>query len=443
MEGCESRETTMYKHNIQIHFYLFSLVLKIGETSSVGLEINKKHQLFNEFKPSSNYQNSHKCSNNEIMSWCIPDEYDKEIEPWKYRSLTNSSFPWNYHFKFHIYDIQEVDDQKQTISLNMYFRIKWMEPRLVINVEAEDWNDLESSFKNEINVAPEFLKYLWYPDLEILGVESFSTTNILKKMASLQIYKDRSIKFNARVDTRISCRMTFDRFPFDLHDCPFQISSYYGTKDTVNCTSEYEYEEQRQRSLQYLIDVNELSARHRSYSVDGRYFNTCGVNILLNRTKVQILFQVYVPATLLAIVSWVSFTIKPDVVPGRMGLLATIFLVLINIFNGAKSAAPSSTNLNALDLYLIVCIGQVFLALIEYAIILFISNTGVKSSFICNNETKKKDIIQPNHNNGIIEKQNHDDVKNKMDSVSIMIFPSFFILFNVIYWNIYVQNLYL
>ena len=433
----------MYKYYLQIYFYLFSFTLKIGETSNVGFDLNKKTEPFNEFQQSRNFQNSLKCSNEEVMSWCIPDEYDKEIEPWKYRSLTNSTLPWNYHFKFHIYDIQEVDDQKQTISLNMYFRIKWMEPRLVINDDAVDWNDLELNSQNEINVAPEFLKYLWYPDLEILGVEAFSTTNILKKMASLQIYKDRSIKFNSRVDTRISCRMTFDRFPFDLHDCPFQISSYYGTKDTVNCTSEYEYEKQRQRSLQYLIDVDDLSAKHRSYSVDGRYFSTCGVNILLNRTKVQILFQVYVPATLLAIVSWVSFTIKPDVVPGRMGLLATIFLVLINIFNGAKSAAPSSTNLNALDLYLIVCIGQVFLALIEYAIILFISNKGVKSFFICNNGMTKKKTVTSNEKGKTEMEQIQEDMKSKMDSVSIIIFPSFFILFNVIYWNIYVQNLYL
>ena len=433
----------MYKYYLQIYFYLFSFTLKIGETSNVGFDLDKKTEPFNEFQKSRNFQNSHKCSNDEVMSWCIPDEYDKEIEPWKYRLLTNSTLPWNYHFKFHIYDIQEVDDQKQTISLNMYFRIKWTEPRLVINDDAVDWNDLELDSQNEINVAPEFLKYLWYPDLEILGVEAFSTTNILKKMASLQIYRDRSIKFNARVDTRISCRMTFDRFPFDLHDCPFQISSYYGTKDTVNCTSEYEYEKQRQRSLQYLIDVDGLSAKHRSYSVDGRYFSTCGVNILLNRTKVQILFQVYVPATLLAIVSWVSFTIKPDVVPGRMGLLATIFLVLINIFNGAKSAAPSSTSLNALDLYLIVCIGQVFLALIEYAIILFVSNKGVRSFFVCNTGTKKKKIVQSNGSGKTEIEQIQEDMKSKMDSVSIIVFPSFFILFNVIYWNIYIQNLYL
>jgi hypothetical protein len=383
-------------------------------------------------------QNSHRCRNDKIMTWCIPDEYDQEVEPWKYQALTNSTFPWKYHFKFHIFDIQEVDDQKQTISLNMYFRIKWREPRLVINKDVSDWEELALGPPNAINVAPEILKYLWYPDLEILGVEKFTTTNILKKMASLQIYRDRSIRFNTRVDTRISCRMTFDRFPFDLHNCPFQVSSYCGTEDTVNCTSKHDYEEERQRSLQYFITIDPLPLKYRTYSVDKRRFTACGINILLKRTKVQILFQVYLPSILLAIVSWISFVIKPEVVPGRMGLLATIFLVLINIFNGVKSTAPVSTSLNAIDLYLLVCIAQVFAALVEYAIILFIGNNGVKSIFILN---KKKDAATTNGKPNLVN--DHEEIRTRMDAVSLIIFPIFFILSNIIYWNIYIQNLYL
>merc|ERR1719412_3506646 len=70
-------------------------------------------------------------------------------------------------------------------------------------------------------------------------------------------------------------------------------------------------------------------------------------------------------------VSWVSFLIKPEVVPGRMALLITLFLVLTNIFNGVKASAPVSKRLNAIDLYLVVCIFLVFAALVEYSVILF------------------------------------------------------------------------
>ena len=104
------------------------------------------------------------------------------------------------------------------------------------------------------------------------------------------------------------------------------------------------------------------------------------------------------------VVSWVSFLIKPEVVPGRMALLVTLFLVLINIFNSvryvcsqndslkyfqkyyflgkhpckkssmiiSRERAPISTRLNAVDLYLVVCIFLVLSALLEYALILLL-----------------------------------------------------------------------
>ena len=43
-----------------------------------------------------------------------------------------------------------------------------------------------------------------------------------------------------------------------------------------------------------------------------------------------------------------------------MGLLVTLFLVLINIFNSVRETAPISSRLNAIDLYLVVCVFLVF-----------------------------------------------------------------------------------
>ena len=87
--------------------------------------------------------------------------------------------------------------------------------------------------------------------------------------------------------------------------------------------------------------------------------------------------QVYLPSFMFVVTSWVSFLIKPEVVPGRMALLVTLFLVLINIFNSVRylervfrscpiiyffcrEQAPISSKLNAVDLYLVVCVFFVF-----------------------------------------------------------------------------------
>ena len=93
--------------------------------------------------------------------------------------------------------------------------------------------------------------------------------------------------------------------------------------------------------------------------------------MVFTRKKIPIFFQVYLTSTLLVFVAWVSFLINPTAVPGRMGLLVTVFLVLINIFIGVKRDSPKSSGfLSAIDIFLVVCLGHVFCAILEYALVL-------------------------------------------------------------------------
>ncbi len=50
--------------------------------------------------------------------------------------------------------------------------------------------------------------------------------------------------------------------------------------------------------------------------------------------------KVYLTTGLFVVVSWISFIVPPEVVPGRMALLVTLFLVLVNIFNSVTANAP-------------------------------------------------------------------------------------------------------
>ena len=49
----------------------------------------------------------------------------------------------------------------------------------------------------------------------------------------------------------------------------------------------------------------------------------------------------YIPSGLFVVVSWTSFIIPPNVVAGRMGLLITVLLCLVNIFNVVNNHSPS------------------------------------------------------------------------------------------------------
>ena len=53
----------------------------------------------------------------------------------------------------------------------------------------------------------------------------------------------------------------------------------------------------------------------------------------IKRKTMQVLVQVYLPSFMFVIVSWISYLVKPEVVPGRMALLVTLFLVLVTDLN--------------------------------------------------------------------------------------------------------------
>ena len=68
------------------------------------------------------------------------------------------------------------------MMIHMYFAVMWLEPRLVINETAVEWDEDRTGPKDEVNESPETLKYLWYPELEIYGLETFGRQRVLKEM---------------------------------------------------------------------------------------------------------------------------------------------------------------------------------------------------------------------------------------------------------------------
>ena len=75
-----------------------------------------------------------------------------------------------------------------------------------------------------------------------------------------------------------------------------------------------------------------------------------------------------------------SFLVPASIVPGRMALLVTLFLMMVNLSTSATAHSPKSDQVNGLQVWLLTCIMFVFMALLEYATILYIKNMrGVNS----------------------------------------------------------------
>ena len=387
------------------------------------------------------------CKKSQGLSWCLPVDYDKEIEPWMYQEEKNGSLPFYYHYDFRLYDIQEVNDFEHTLKLDLGFDIKWWEPRIDINLTSSQSSLNGTTPRTFFPIPLSNLELVWTPDVEIYGMNAYQSPKVFEKpMASLSINKEGVLRYSNRPIITMSCHMSFEKYPFDSHQCIFRVGSFAHHNEVVICNSSLDYpDDSNQRSLQYIVDLQDLPLQYQSWISPEHSWATCGFSIELKRTKTQMIIQVYLPSTSLVIISWFSFILNPNVVPGRMGMLLTIFLVLINIFIGVKNSSPISNGLNLVDTFLVVSIGQVFLVLMEYAFVLIRNGPHIESVIsVWRNESQVKEDDKHSFSTTTSSKMIHGKCElpqspevntkwNRIDMAALVLFPLVFTIFIIIY----------
>ena len=77
--------------------------------------------------------------------------------------------------------------------------------------------------------------------------------------------------------------------------------------------------------------------------------------------------KVYIPSSLIVIMSWVSFWLNRGAAPARVGLGVTTVLTMTTLINSVNAALPKISYMKSIDIYLFVCFFMVFGAMVEYA----------------------------------------------------------------------------
>ncbi len=107
-----------------------------------------------------------------VAGFCLPHDYAKlETPKMDHVNVVNVNTD--------IMDVLTVNDKEFSVTLTMYFSVKWEEPRLVTNLSLTDgeW----------VPVDLNFLSHLWVPNIFIYDLRSFSALNVLKKLAGIWI----------------------------------------------------------------------------------------------------------------------------------------------------------------------------------------------------------------------------------------------------------------
>ena len=103
--------------------------------------------------------------------------------------------------------------------------------------------------------------------------------------------------------------------------------------------------------------------------------------------------------------------IPQELVPGRMGLLITLFLVLVNLFISITTNSPNTKSLTSISTWILACIIFVQGAVLEYGCILLFKHV----------------VYNPASDLG-------QKILRRIDSFCLFISIKAFALFNFIYW---------
>lgn len=79
------------------------------------------------------------------------------------------------------------------------------------------------------------------------------------------------------------------------------------------------------------------------------------------------LIQIYIPASLIVIISWVSFWLHRNATPARVALGVTTVLTMTTLMSSTNAALPKISYIKSIDVFLGTCFVMVFASLLEYA----------------------------------------------------------------------------
>ena len=94
------------------------------------------------------------------------------------------------------------------------------------------------------------------------------------------------------------------------------------------------------RHEQFDLTLEELNTTTFFDRDTNENFSTSGFTIIMERSPARFYVNIYLPTFLLTIASFIGFLIPVEMVPGRMALLVTIFLMLVNISSTEQNRGP-------------------------------------------------------------------------------------------------------
>ena len=257
---------------------------------------------------------------------CVPQNYPKYLVPDEGNTTVFSTIEYQR--------VREVDAKMKTLSIDFTLTMRWLDSRI------------KKSRSQEIFLGPNAIEQIWIPHFRISNRTSFKPKDEWFSIVSARIMGDgetcmllglsnddcddttsTGVRIQYEIKTSVFCPFGYSEYPMDHQNCTISFGSgsrgaiftLFDRKGTHHSTDTYE-------AANFEITVNFFDKKLTTGQ------NIIGMEIGLTRLSNSYIMMYYVPSILIVLVSEIGFVVPVTAIPGRIGLLVTQFLTLINLF---------------------------------------------------------------------------------------------------------------
>ncbi|XP_054154563.1 glycine receptor subunit alpha-2-like [Oppia nitens] len=305
---------------------------------------------------------------------------------------------------------------EQSVSIDFFYQLEWYDHRLRAPVDEK------------LTLGYQWKDRLWVPDTYFRNSMSGGIpVGGLSPTVYFVVTNSTRMFMAARYQMKFSCNMNFRKFPFDRQSCPINITTLINTIETVQLQWQMFRLGSHVLLPEFQIEEYEWDGYTKRHPDLGDYSYLYAI-VHMQRNCGKYLVKRYITSALVVIMTFMGFWIPLSAVPGRVALSITGLLALV------AQQIQGEINISyiyALEVWTIICIGFVFLTLIEYALAVGwpqymdgqTQHTDTDTKNKCNNRLSKRlaDIVAADQRN------------NGVDKVARFIFPAAFGITIIVY----------
>ncbi|XP_027810284.2 gamma-aminobutyric acid receptor subunit epsilon [Marmota flaviventris] len=255
-------------------------------------------------------------------------------------------------------------------TIDIIFLQTWYDERL-------RYNDTFETLVLNGNVVSQ----LWIPDTFFRNSKRTQEHEITMPNQMVRIHKDGKVLYTIRMTIEAGCSLQMFKFPMDSHSCPLSFSSFsYPKSDMIYKWDNFKLEINEKNSWKlFQFDFTGVSNKTETISTPAGEFMVMTFFFNVSRRFAFVAFHNYVPSSVTTMLSWVSFWIKKESAPARTSLGITSVLTMTTLGTFSRKNFPRVSYITALDFYIAICFVFCFCALVEFAVLNFLTYNQTKA----------------------------------------------------------------